>query len=282
MPYPDISTILVDGVDVDKADLRDFLAFTSGLIVSGKVGATGRTPNTTLQIEATGGQCSFSQFMLDAADLVQECALAHWGFDAASNMNKIMSLSTVWGDTSATSGYAVSRWNATYKVGGVAFDDLVIRIFGGKGATINANDNTDFPTSLDKLMVRGGVSALLSSNTLATVLTARNTNAGASAQTVAKIGNDTAAGIFAVTVNSSAHASPSKVQVATGIDTPLFLGANAVDQVRLASDGALGIRDGVTAPSTVAGWGQIYIDTADGDLKIKFGDGTVKTIVVDT
>jgi len=40
--------------------------------------------------------------------------------------------------------------------------------------------------------------------------------------------------------------------------------------------------DGITAPSTVAGHAVIYVDTADGDLKIKFGDGTVKTIVVDT
>jgi len=40
--------------------------------------------------------------------------------------------------------------------------------------------------------------------------------------------------------------------------------------------------DGVTAPSTVSGHAQIYVDTADGDLKVKFGDGTVKTIVVDT
>ena len=39
--------------------------------------------------------------------------------------------------------------------------------------------------------------------------------------------------------------------------------------------------DGVSAPptSTLA---QIYVDTADGDLKVKFSDGTVKTIVVDT
>lgn len=44
----------------------------------------------------------------------------------------------------------------------------------------------------------------------------------------------------------------------------------------------IAITDGITTPSTVAGLGQIYIDTADGDLKIKFGDGTVKTIVVDT
>jgi hypothetical protein len=40
--------------------------------------------------------------------------------------------------------------------------------------------------------------------------------------------------------------------------------------------------DGITAPSTIATHAQLYVDTADGDLKIKFGDGTVKTIVTDT
>jgi hypothetical protein len=42
------------------------------------------------------------------------------------------------------------------------------------------------------------------------------------------------------------------------------------------------LTDGVTAPGTVSGWGQMYIDTSDGDLKIRFGDGQVKTIVTDT
>jgi len=42
------------------------------------------------------------------------------------------------------------------------------------------------------------------------------------------------------------------------------------------------ITDGVGAPATRAGQASIYIDTADGDLKVKFGDGTVKTIVADT
>lgn len=40
--------------------------------------------------------------------------------------------------------------------------------------------------------------------------------------------------------------------------------------------------DGITAPGTVSGRAQIYVDTADGDLKVKFGDGTVKTIATDT
>ena len=42
------------------------------------------------------------------------------------------------------------------------------------------------------------------------------------------------------------------------------------------------LTDGVTAPSTAAGWALLYVDTADGDLKVKFGDGTVKTIATDT
>ncbi len=40
--------------------------------------------------------------------------------------------------------------------------------------------------------------------------------------------------------------------------------------------------DGVTAPGTISGHAIMYVDTADGDLKIKFGDGTVKTITVDS
>jgi hypothetical protein len=41
------------------------------------------------------------------------------------------------------------------------------------------------------------------------------------------------------------------------------------------------LTDGITAPSATSGQAKIYVDTADGDLKIIFGDGTVKTIVTD-
>lgn len=46
--------------------------------------------------------------------------------------------------------------------------------------------------------------------------------------------------------------------------------------------GSLILQDGITAPSTIGGFASIYVDTADGDLKVRFGDGTIKTIVVDT
>jgi len=40
--------------------------------------------------------------------------------------------------------------------------------------------------------------------------------------------------------------------------------------------------DGITEPTTVSGVTFIYTDVADGDLKVKFGDGTTKTISADT
>jgi len=46
--------------------------------------------------------------------------------------------------------------------------------------------------------------------------------------------------------------------------------------------GDIAITDGMTAPSATVGKAKIYVDTADGDLKIVFGDGTVKTIVTDS
>ena len=53
-------------------------------------------------------------------------------------------------------------------------------------------------------------------------------------------------------------------------------------QERIKTDSYLAMSDGIFAPDTEAGYARIYIDSADGDLKIKFGDGTVKTIVTDT
>lgn len=40
--------------------------------------------------------------------------------------------------------------------------------------------------------------------------------------------------------------------------------------------------DGVTAPAAVVGVAIIYVDVADGDLKVIFGDGTIKTLATDT
>ena len=46
--------------------------------------------------------------------------------------------------------------------------------------------------------------------------------------------------------------------------------------------GALALTDGITAPSATVGVAKIYVDTADGDLKVRFGDGITKTLATDT
>lgn len=48
------------------------------------------------------------------------------------------------------------------------------------------------------------------------------------------------------------------------------------------SNGALWIKDGIAAPTARAGFMVFYIDSADGDLKVKFGDGITKTLTTDT
>jgi hypothetical protein len=55
----------------------------------------------------------------------------------------------------------------------------------------------------------------------------------------------------------------------------------ATERLRLTADGGIGLIDGITAPATAAGFGQFYIDQADGNLKFKFGDGFVVTLAAD-
>lgn len=57
---------------------------------------------------------------------------------------------------------------------------------------------------------------------------------------------------------------------------------NTTIDARVDVNGAIAITDGMTAPGATSGKAKLYVDSADGDFKIKFGDGTTKTIVVDT
>ncbi len=61
----------------------------------------------------------------------------------------------------------------------------------------------------------------------------------------------------------------------------LFLGTSVSAIAAITAEGAFAVRSGASAPATRTGWAQIYIDAADGDLKVKFPNGTVKTIATD-
>jgi hypothetical protein len=88
--------------------------------------------------------------------------------------------------------------------------------------------------------------------------------------------------VVADTVTGSG--TPVTLQVETERATGTFLRGQrgGTTYLEAYASGALGIADGITAPAAVVGQAILYVDTADGDLKIKFGDGVVKTIATDT
>lgn len=86
-----------------------------------------------------------------------------------------------------------------------------------------------------------------------------------------------------LTAGSAGAPTLSELGATTGIyfdSTDVCFTSDAVNAVRTTETG-ISLKDGVTAPSTVAGFAQIYVDTADGSLKVKFGSGTVKTLATD-
>jgi hypothetical protein len=82
-------------------------------------------------------------------------------------------------------------------------------------------------------------------------------------------------------INSWIFKAGTAKSLIPAVDNTSDIGTNAF-RVRSSYQGSLALIDGITAPTTVTGHAVIYVDTADGDLKVKFGDGTVKTIVTDT
>jgi hypothetical protein len=131
-------------------------------------------------------------------------------------------------------------------------------------------------------------------------LDVRNTTAGAGNGSRIGMGNDVAALRLFIDTYSSTFTSSGRQQANgslmenDGVGGMAFSAANAVGMLRfftgsgptewarVTADGGFALKDGITAPATVAGFTSLYVDSADGDLKVKFGDGTVKTLATDT
>lgn len=59
-------------------------------------------------------------------------------------------------------------------------------------------------------------------------------------------------------------------------------GADVDGELAITTEDGIAIKDGIAAPAALAGYAKLYIDQADGDLKIRFPDNVTKTIVVDS
>jgi len=81
-------------------------------------------------------------------------------------------------------------------------------------------------------------------------------------------------------ISLGADAGKNRIDAGGATDTPVrALGtADALTGIEMR---LLGIIDGTSAPAATAGYAKLYVDSADGDLKVIFGDGTVKTIATD-
>lgn len=106
--------------------------------------------------------------------------------------------------------------------------------------------------------------------------------------------NMTASGIDVYVLTSGGSASgtlnvagTANLTLAGGVlaiskTTGTTLTVSSTDGASIRTEGGIAIKDGITAPSATSGYAKIFVDTADGDLKVIFGDGTTKTIVTDT
>lgn len=83
------------------------------------------------------------------------------------------------------------------------------------------------------------------------------------------------ASVLAYCLDNTAASEDGEIRFRTKI-------AGAFAESLYVTKGCIGLLDGITAPSTSAGLALIYVDALDGDLKVKFGDGTIKTIQTDT
>jgi hypothetical protein len=154
------------------------------------------------------------------------------------------------------------------------------------GATLTAN----------ALSVTGFTTHTISAGgTGSNILAVRNTTSGVGNDVRLRLGNDAASDVVDFIAYSGGHATladRARINVTRegGLDLmashasgPIRMFAGGTTEwARLTTDGGLALKDGITAPATAAGFACLYVDTADGDLKVKFGDGTVKTISVDT
>ena len=234
--------------------------FTGPVYVARTTNPASVALNYNFEVQGTADVLS-GLFCTGASSLATEAAFVCWAYDAGDNLNKTMSISTVWRDNNATNGYNAVRYNATYKSGGTSFDDLSIVQFGGKGVTLcsgtgaAADNPAAYRDGNTKLLIRGTASVGLDVNGTARVFGGSNDSTGTSALTRFRLGNNLSQDIFNIDVYGGNHSTnPNEVRILNGISAPLVLGTN-----------------GGNFTATLSAIGNFSIDTVGAGLRVKEG-----------
>lgn len=136
------------------------LSSVSGVINGTLSGVSGvASTSNTLELQ-NSTDTGFGVYRSGTAGTTNECYIAYFAKDVGGTSRKTMSISELMLDTAVNTRYSVVRINSNYSNAGTSTDYLGIRIFGGKGTTINGLGDTDHPSqytgSQDQFMVRAG------------------------------------------------------------------------------------------------------------------------------
>ena len=80
------------------------------------------------------------------------------------------------------------------------------------------------------------------------------------------------------TINSTGLAADAFFASAYGV---ICNDLGHISGASISSDSRLSLKDGIEAPAKTVNYAQIYIDSADGELKVVFSNGTIRTITTD-
>jgi parallel beta helix pectate lyase-like protein len=276
----------------DGTNSMGFSPSTSTLTISGPASNVTQAPKISYKFN--GDADPAISYLTYAHDNIAMTFDAHWNGSSwvSSHAGSNFALYKVSGEVviGYQSSVAKSSTFATFELtDAVRFSSDGKLGIGAAAGTykLNVNGTSKFTGN----MHIGGSAAIATGLTLVQASTAYNSETGnitiAYSTTTAKrttIGYDIGlnggnGGGWIGSVYSGVTTQPFYVNPVGG---NVMVGNSDTPSAQLQVAGGVAIKDGMSAPSAITGYAQIYVDSADGDLKIKFADGVTKTIVVDT